>query len=222
MSKSIVNEVTGSLKRYFVSGVLVVVPIILTYIVLKFMFESIDGVLQPLIHRVLGYYIPGLGIITTLLIVLLAGILTRNFIGAKLYRIGDQILERLPIIRPIYSAAKQLLEAIAKPSMESFKEVALVEYPRKGVYALSFISHRVEISIEGKRRKFATVFVPSTPTPVSGMVIMVPDEEAIVIGMTIEEGIKFLVSGGVASPDLITDHTKSESQQTDEAASETR
>ena len=222
MSKSIVNKVTGVLKRYFVSGVLVVVPIILTFIVMKFMFEAIDGLMQPLIRTVLGYDILGLGIFITLLIVLLAGALTRNFIGAKLYRAGDRILERLPIIRPIYSAAKQLLEAIAKPSLESFKEVALVEYPRKGVYALSFISQRVEISIDGKRRKFATVFVPSTPTPISGMVIMVPDEEAIVINMTIEEGIKFLVSGGVASPKLITDHAPKGRQQSDEVGSEAR
>lgn len=222
MSKSIVNKVTGVLKRYFVSGVLVVVPIILTFIVMKFMFEAIDGLMQPLIRTVLGYDILGLGIFITLLIVLLAGVLTRNFIGAKLYRAGDRILERLPIIRPIYSAAKQLLEAIAKPSMESFKEVALVEYPRKGVYALSFISQRVEISIDGKRRKFATVFVPSTPTPISGMVIMVPDEEARVINMTIEEGIKFLVSGGVASPKLITDYAENGRQQSDEVSSEAR
>ena len=221
MSKSILNKVTGTIKRYFISGVLVVVPIILTYIVMKFMFEAIDGLMKPIIHQMFGYDMPGLGIVTTLLLVLLAGILTRNFIGAKLYRIGDSILERLPIIRPIYSAAKQLLEAIAKPSMNSFKEVALVEYPRKGVYALSFVSKRVEISIEGKRRKFATVFVPSTPTPISGMVIMVPDEEVKVIDMTIEEGIKFLVSGGVASPELITDLSKIGLKQTDEAASET-
>jgi len=222
MSKSIANEISSSIKRYFISGVLVVVPILLTFIVLKFMFESVDGVMQPLIHRVLGYYIPGLGFFTTVLIIILSGVLTRNFIGAKLYRTGDRILERLPIIRPIYSAAKQLLEAIAQPSLESFKEVALVEYPRKGVYALSFVSHRVEISTDGKRRKYATVFVPSTPTPVSGMVIMIPDDEVRIIDMTIEEGIKFLVSGGVASPELITDNAKNAQQQTKEVASEAR
>lgn len=200
---SFANEIVANVKRYFLSGVLVVVPVIFTYIVLRFLFDTIDGVLQPLLHQILGYYIPGLGLISTLLLIVLAGVLTRNFIGARLYRFGEGILTRLPIIRPIYSAAKQLLEAVAMPSMDSFKEVAMIEYPRKGSYAICFISHRIEVEKQGKRQLMATVFVPSTPTPVSGMVVMVPDEEVIVLNMSIEDGLKFLVSGGVAAPSLI-------------------
>ena len=200
---SLLKETTAILKRYFISGVLVVVPIILTYIVLKFLFETIDGILQPLIHRLLGYYIPGLGVFSTILIIILAGVLTRNVIGAWIYRRGDNILARLPIIRPIYSSAKQLLEAIAAPSMSSFKEVTLIEYPRKGLHALGFIAHRIEMKLDGEIARYAVVFVPSTPTPVSGMVVVVPEKEAVTLNMTVEEGIKFLVSGGVASPSLI-------------------
>lgn len=197
------NNIVVAIKRYFLSGVLVVVPIILTYIVLKFLFEAIDGVLQPLLFRILGYYIPGLGILTTILVIVLAGVLTRNFVGARLYAVGDRLLVRMPIIRPIYSAAKQLLEAVTMPSSRSFKEVALVEYPRRGVYALCFISRRMDITVNGESRKFITVFVPSTPTPVSGVVIMVPADEVIPVDMTVEEGIKFLVSGGVVSPEIM-------------------
>ncbi|MFQ5452800.1 MAG: DUF502 domain-containing protein, partial [Candidatus Zixiibacteriota bacterium] len=191
-----------------ISGVLVVVPIILTYIVLKFLFESFDGILQPIVQRVFGYSVFGLGILTTLLLIILAGIFTRNIIGAKLYQIGDRILIRMPIIRPIYSAAKQLLEAISLPSVESFKEVVLVEYPRRGTYALSFISNHIEIEVDGTIKKYVSVFVPSTPTPVSGMVIIVPVEEVIPVNMTVEEGVKFLVSGGVASPSLLKKKNK--------------
>lgn len=205
---SFTNEITANVKRYFLSGVLVVVPAILTYIVLRFLFDTIDGILQPLLHRLLGYYIPGLGLLSTLLIIILAGILTRNFIGARLYRFGEKMLTRLPIIRPVYSAAKQLLEAVAMPSMDSFKEVAMIEYPRKGSYAICFISHRVEIEKQGQRQLMATVFVPSTPTPISGMVVMVPDEDVIVLDMSIEEGVKFLVSGGVAAPSLIKEKAR--------------
>jgi len=198
------NNIVTVIKRYFISGVLVVVPLILTYIVLKFLFEAIDGILQPIIYRVFGYYVPGLGVFTTILIIILAGILTRNMIGAKLYGVGDRLMGRMPIIRTIYSAAKQLLEAVTMPSTRSFKEVVLIEYPRRGAYALCFISNRVDIEINGEIKKFALVFVPSTPTPLSGMVIIVPVDEVILVNMTVEEGVKFLVSGGVASPELIT------------------
>ncbi len=198
------NSIVIAVKRYFLSGVLVVVPIILTYIVLKFLFEAIDGILQPIIYKILGYYVPGLGLFTTFLVIILAGVLTRNFIGAWLYRKGDRMLARMPLIRPVYSAAKQLLEAVTMPSTKSFKEVALVQYPRPGAYALCFVSRRIGLEINGETRAFVTVFVPSTPTPISGMAIMVPAEELIPVNMTVEEGIKFLVSGGVVSPDLIT------------------
>ncbi|MFQ6008280.1 MAG: DUF502 domain-containing protein, partial [Candidatus Zixiibacteriota bacterium] len=158
---SSLNSIVVVLKRYFISGVLVVVPLILTYIVLKFLFETVDGILKPILIKAFGYYVPGLGVFTTILIIILAGVLTRNFIGAKLYRMGDQMLVRMPFIRPVYSAAKQLLEAVTVPSARSFKEVAFVEYPRRGVFALCFIARQIELEINGEVRKFATVFVPS-------------------------------------------------------------
>ena len=194
---------TGHIKRYFISGVLVVVPLILTYIVLKFLFEAIDGILQPHIHRVFGYYFWGLGIITTLLLILLAGVFTRNYIGARIYSIGDRLLGRMPIIRPIYGAAKQLLEALAAPRNKTFREVGLVQYPRPGMWALCFVAKPVQVEVPDGIQEHQAVFIPSTPTPVSGMVLMVPSEEVVLADMSIEEGIKFLVSGGVASPDTI-------------------
>lgn len=191
------------LKKYFLSGVLVVVPVILTFLVIRFLFEAIDGLLQPVLHELLGYFIPGLGVVTTVLLILLAGILSRNYVGKFLYRLGDNILAKLPLTRPIYSAAKQLIEAIASDESGAFQETGLVEYPRKGVFALCFVSHRFQLTKNGKTRDMVSVFVPSTPTPVSGMVIIVPPEEVTLLDMTVEEGIKFLVSGGVASPDVL-------------------
>lgn len=185
------------------SGVLVAVPFILTFIVLRFLFEAVDGILEPYLHDLLGYYRTGLGLATTLLVILLAGILTRNLIGNRLYRIGDRWLTRVPLIRLIYSASKQLLEAITGQDSSSFKEVALIEYPRKGLYSLCFVSQRIKIEMKGISREYATCFVASTPTPISGMTVIVPSEDVIPVKMTVEEGIKFLVSGGVASPSII-------------------
>lgn len=196
---------TDVIKRYFLSGVLVVVPVILTFMVLRFLFEVVDGILQPILHPLLGYYRTGLGALTTIAVILLAGVLTRNIIGAKLYRLGDRLLERMPLIRPIYSASKQLLEALTKSDAKSFKEVALIEYPRKGLYALCFVSQYLSIQVGDESKKYATCFVASTPTPISGMVVIVPVDELRSIDMTVEQGIKFFVSGGVASPELIRD-----------------
>lgn len=198
------NSISAVIKRHFISGVLVVVPVILTYLVLKFLFEAIDGILQPLLFRVLGYSIPGLGFFTTLLLIILAGLLTRNFIGVRLFRLGDKLLNRLPIIRPIYSAAKQVLEAVAMPTMSAFKSVALIEYPRPGAFALCFVSNKFTLKDDSRETELVSVFVPSTPTPISGMVIMVPEADVIRLDMNVEDGIKFLVSGGVVCPDLLT------------------
>lgn len=198
------NRIIGSLRRHFLRGVLIVVPLILTYIVLRFLFQTVDGVLQPLIVRLLGHHIPGLGIFTTVLIIILAGVLTRNIVGASLYRMGDRLIAKVPLIRPIYSAAKQLLEAITLPTMKtSFKEVGLIEYPRRGTWAITFISNRIMVDVDGVPRSYFTVFIPSTPTPVSGFVLVVPESDVITLTMTLEEGIKFVVSGGVASPELL-------------------
>ena len=191
------------LKRYFISGLLVVAPLILTYLVVKFLFELIDGVLEPFIFKILGYYTVGLGLIITILLILLAGVLTKNIIGASLHKLLDSILARLPIISPIYSSAKQLLEAVTIPSRGSFQEVVLVQYPRKGVYAIGLVTRRLEILADGELRNFAAVLIPSTPTPFSGMAIMFPNDEMISVNMTVEDALKFLVSGGVVSPESI-------------------
>ncbi len=197
------KNVLKILKRYFVSGVLIVVPIILTYIVLKFLFETVDSILKPILLQLLGYYVYGLGVLTTLLIIILAGILTRNIIGSKIHSLGEKILIRLPLIRPIYSSAKQLLEAVTLPQMNAFKEVVIVEYPRKGVYSLCFVSNKIVSDIVGTEQEYISVFIPSTPTPISGMVILLPVDEVYPVDMSIEEGVKFLVSGGVVSPEMI-------------------
>jgi uncharacterized membrane protein len=207
MSESL--TVWQHVKRYFVGGLLIMVPFIITFLVLRFLFDTVDGILAPLLHNLLGYYRTGLGLLTTLLIILLAGVLTRNLLGAQLYSIGDRLAARVPLIRMIYSGSKQLLESLARPNAGSFHEVALIEYPRQGLYSLCFVSKRSRIEINGVGREYCTCFVPSTPTPITGMTVVVPAEQVIAVDMSVEEGVKFFVSGGVVSPDLIKNRTKS-------------
>ncbi len=199
----IVHSIATILKRYFVSGVLVVVPLIVTYLVLRFLFDALDGVLQPILEKLIGIYIPGLGVIATLILIFATGIVTRNYVGIKLVQLGDRILAHVPLIRPIYAGAKGLLEATTGSSKSSFKEVAVIEYPRKGTYTICFIAQYLEIERDGEKHKFASVFIPSTPTPLTGWSILAPFEEVTAIDMTVEAAIKFLVSGGVVSPATI-------------------
>jgi uncharacterized membrane protein len=199
----IVHSFASIIKRYFLSGVLIVVPLIVTYMVLRFLFDALDGVLQPLLEKLIGFYLPGLGVIATLIIIILTGIVTHNYIGLKLVKLWDRILTRVPLIRPIYSGAKGLLEATAGSSKTSFKDVAVIEYPRKGTYTICFIAQYIELERDGQSHRFASVFIPSTPTPLTGWSILVPFEEVTAVDMTIEAAIKFLVSGGVVSPATI-------------------
>ncbi|MEW5922898.1 MAG: DUF502 domain-containing protein [Candidatus Zixiibacteriota bacterium] len=202
---SLLKIVKDIIKRQFLSGVLVIVPLILTYVVLRFLFETIDGILSPFIFRLLGYNIPGLGIVVTILLILLAGSLTRNFAGNKLYKVWERILGNIPIIRVVYNATKQLVEAVTLPNVKTFKEVVLFEYPRKDLYTMGFATSRtrLESSAFGTRRLIG-IFVPSTPTPVTGFVIFAPEDEVITLNITIEEAVKLIVSGGIVTPPMLS------------------
>jgi len=159
------SRVLSRLKGSFLSGVLVVVPLIITYLVLRLLFDFVDSILAPLLPM------------------------------------GDRLLNKMPVIRSVYSSAKQLMEAVTQPTMKSFREVALIEYPRLGNWSVGFVANRVTVVEEGRSREMVTVFIASTPTPITGMLVLVPATECIILRMTVEEAIKFLVSGGVVSPE---------------------
>jgi uncharacterized membrane protein len=199
--RSVFNIIRDILRRQFLSGILVVVPLILTYVILRFLFEAIDGILSPYLVKLFGYSIPGLGIITTILLILLTGFFTRSIVGDSIYRRSDRFLARMPLIRIFYLAAKKLIEAIAIPRNRAFKQVVLFEYPRRGAYALGFSTTKIELAREEHdRNDLVGIFVPSTPTPVSGIVIFVPPEDIIPLDISVEEGLKLIVSGGIVAP----------------------
>ncbi|UCD17777.1 MAG: DUF502 domain-containing protein [Candidatus Zixiibacteriota bacterium] len=201
---SVLRLIKDIIRRQFFSGVLVVVPLILTYVVLRFLFESIDGILQPVVEKTFGYHIPGLGIAITLLLIILTGFFTRGYIGSRIYKTGDRILTKTPVIRVFYLAAKQLIEAITVPHIRAFKQVVIFEYPRRGAYALGFATNNIEFQDgNSTSRRLVGVFVPSTPTPVSGIVIFVPENEVIPLDISVEEGIKLIVSGAIVAPPLV-------------------
>ena len=194
------------LRTYLVTGLLVWVPLGITVFLVKFMVDFMDRtlLLLPVHYRpetLLGFNIPGLGIVLAVTVLLLTGVLAANFLGRKLVDTWESILQRIPLVRSVYSAAKSFAEVVLGNNTDSFKEVMLIEYPRKGLYSLCFQTSTRLGEIQARTgEEVVCVFVPTTPNPTSGVMILVPRKEVIVLDMTVEAAVKMVVSLGVVVP----------------------
>jgi uncharacterized membrane protein len=200
---SLYSYVKSGIKRYFLAGLLVIVPLIITYVVLRFFLSAIDGILSPLLIKYLGYDIPGLGIAITVVIIFLAGILTRGVIGREMVNLWERFLTALPFVRTVYSAAKQLLVSVSEPKASMFQRVVIIPYPRKDVYTFAFAANEVSLDKFGVIGDYVAVFVPSTPTPFTGYLAMIKKEEVYPTNIGVEEAVKFIVSGGIVVPEMM-------------------
>jgi uncharacterized membrane protein len=200
---SIRQKLNTALRRYFLSGILVIVPLIITILVLRFLFENIDGLLSPLLTKLLKHHIPGLGIVATIILIFAAGFLTANVIGLRLFRIWEIFLIKTPLVRTIYGSSKQLVEALTTTEKNSFKQVVLVEFPRKGMFCLGFLTRGIEVERKDTKDELMAVFIPSTPTPFTGWTMLFPKDDVTPLDMTVEQGIEFFVSGGIVAPEKL-------------------
>ncbi len=189
----------AQLKKYFLSGLLVVVPVSLTIYILTIIISFTDK-LYPIVKAYLPFYIPGFGIIITFFIILFVGIITTNFLGRKVLSIGEKIIARIPLVKAIYHSIKQIAEAMFSMEDKSFRRVVLIEYPRKGIFTMVFVTGVAKKEVQAKTgKKLLNVFVPTTPNPTSGFYLMIPEEEVIELDITPEEAFRLIVSGGMAS-----------------------
>ena len=197
------------IRNVFITGLLITLPIALTWFILQFLLNNFDA-LSPVFTNILiqlgapipeGYRIPFLGLVVTLLIVLIVGWLTTNFFGKKVFQIGELLIEKIPFVRRIYKGSKQVVSSIAEADTSAFRKVVLIEFPRRGLLAIGFVTgeSRGEVQ-ELTRENMLNVFVPTMPNPTSGFLIFSPLEELTEVSMTIEEGIKYVVSGGLVTP----------------------
>jgi uncharacterized membrane protein len=201
----------GALRRYLVAGLLVWVPLGVTLLIVTFLVDLIDQTLlllpegiQP--EHLLGFRIPGLGLVLTAIIVLVTGMVVTNLFGMQLFTIGERILQRIPLVRSIYAAVKQVTESMFS-SGKSFRKVVLVEYPRQGMWSLAFQTGSGAQEIRSKTgRDVTNVFIPTTPNPTSGFFLMLPQEDVIELNMSVDDGLKLLLSVGVVVPE----HKKAE------------
>ncbi len=194
------------LRRYLIAGLLIWIPIGITLFVLNLVIGLMDRtlLLLPLPYRpenLLGIHIPGLGIVLSILVLLVTGMLVANFLGKQLVNFSERLLNRIPLVRSIYSASKNFAEVLFTNTSQAFKKVLLIEYPRKGVYSLCFQTSTELAEIQERTTDdIICVFVPTTPNPTSGFIIMLPAEDTIELDMDVESALKMIVSLGVVVP----------------------
>ncbi len=188
-------------KRSFLTGLLVLMPTVLTVYVLYRIFRWVDGILAPVTARHPYLDIPGLGFIGVIAIILLAGVVGGGFFGRTLFRWFEGGMEKIPMVRSIYVAIKQVSEVFLKQERTVFKEVVLVEYPRPGVYVIGFVTSTWRFrGTDGLEHDHVTIFLPTTPNPTSGIMLMVRREEALPSDLSIEDAMKMVISGGAVVP----------------------
>ena len=197
------RSIFAKIRNYFIAGMVVLIPIGITVYLTIFLVSISSKILPKEINpnHYLPYNIPGVEIIISVILITLIGWLSLSFIGKKLLDLFNNILKRIPILRTIYSALGQMTETFAKTDKEK-KNVVLVEYPRKGSWAVGFATKENSGEISDKtKRKLINVFVPTTPNPTSGFLLMFPKEDVIYLDLTFEEASKFIVSAGTSNPD---------------------
>jgi len=171
--------------------------------VLRFLFQGVDGLLSPIFTKLLKHHIPGLGLVATIILIFIAGVLTANVVGSRLFKVWEIFFVKTPLIRTIYGSSKKLVEAVTTTDKHSFKHVVLVEFPRNGIYTPGFLTNQIRTKLGNLDEELLVVFIPSTPTPFTGWTMLFRREEVITLDIKVEEGIKFFVSGGIASPEML-------------------
>ena len=195
-----------SLRSYLLAGLVVWLPIIVTFVILRFIVELLDQTMallpaayQP--ERLIGFHLPGLGVLLSLVVLIATGLIATNFLGQRLVGWSESILERIPLVRSVYNAAKQVINAIFATNGQAFRKVLLVEYPRKDMWSLAF---QTGIATEEVNHhtgsEMVSIFVPTTPNPTSGFLMVIPRTDVIELSMTVDEALKFIISLGVMKP----------------------
>lgn len=203
----VIGIILGALRRYFISGLLVWIPIVVTIFVISFILNLLDSSLLLLPKRLqpdylLGYPIPGLGVVITIAVILVTGFLAANFFGKRLVKLWDRCINRIPLVRSLYGGVKQMMETVLSSSGHSFRKVILVEYPRAGLWSIAFQtgtgSPEIHDCLDGE--EVVTLFIPTTPNPTSGFLMYAKKKDVIELKMPVDQALKFVISLGVVQP----------------------
>lgn len=188
-------------RNHFFAGLLVLVPLVITILVLRSVFLYLDNFLRPLLEPRLGFWPTGLGLIIMVLLIWLVGLLAGNMLISRAIHLGEKIMFRIPVAKLIYSAIKQLMETLSPEKKQSFQRVVLVEYPGKDLWSVGFVNG--EIKLPGEAVKRLNVLIVAAINPASGFLVIVPEDKTIPLSISVEEGLKWVVSGGIIKPELL-------------------
>jgi uncharacterized membrane protein len=188
------------LRRYFLTGLIVLLPVVVTVSVLWRFFFALDDILGRFVETYLGRSVPGVGLVALIALILGIGAIASNFLGKRVIRIGEQLVARVPLMGWIYRTTKQLFSTFLEERGQSFRKVVLVNYPHKGTYSVAFVTSESPTQIEGSLGKgFVTVFLPTTPNPTSGFLLVVPAEDIVPMNLSVDEGLRLVISAGALS-----------------------
>jgi len=195
----------GELRSTFVRGSVLIIPVALTYWFFHALLNAIDGILSPLFEEFIGHQVPGLGFGAMIVLVIIIGLLSRNLVGRVLLSWFERALGSIPFVRGVYGAIKDLIGAFTVGGKgNTFRQVVLIEYPRKDLYTIAFVTNEMSFtSSSGKLLTFVNVYIPNPPNPTSGVLILVPKNDAVVLNLTIEQGLKLVLSGGIVTSGMI-------------------
>jgi len=200
-------SIRATFKRKFFAGLLILIPVIVTFLIIGWFFKFVDGLLAPVYYNILGYHVPGLGFISAVVLIFIVGIISTNVFGRRIIGYLELIMLRIPVFKGIYTAIKQLVDAFSPESkVSSFKKFVVVEYPRPGVFAFGFLTKECVIKTEkgGQESRLKAVYIP-TNLIYFGEIALFRDENVFYTDILIEEGIKIILSGGISTPSKISE-----------------
>lgn len=194
-----------NIRGYLLTGIAFWIPIFVTVMVLSTLFEWLDRLVallpsayQP--HHVLGYSIPGIGLVLSFVLFLFTGLLITNWLGQKLVAVGESILQKIPLVRVIYHTSKQIIQSLLMSNGKSFRKVVLVEYPRKDMWTIGFQTGKMQPSADTGLGEMVTIYIPTTPNPTSGFFVMVPGHDVKLLNISVEDALKTVLSLGATQP----------------------
>ncbi len=192
----------ASLKRYFLTGLLVITPIWGTVLILKTLFITVDGILGDMLAQMVpDHYVPGLGIVTLVLLIFSTGLFAANFIGRQIVKLWEDWLNRVPLVRGIYSTLKSMMDILSFSERGSYNRVVLIQFPKNGHYCFAFVTGVTKVGTQQlSGDPLVHVYVPTSPNPTSGYFLLVPEREVTSVNISVEEAMKLIVSGGLYSP----------------------
>jgi uncharacterized membrane protein len=191
-------------RSAFLAGILAAVPLVVTYLVFRWLFEALDGIFQPAIIFFIGRSLPGVGLVAVMLLVYLLGLITTRLIGRRLIHWVDAMMCRVPVIQYVYTAAKQVVDAARGLRQVPFKKVVIVEFPKAGMYSLGFVTGK-PLDLRGQKK--IPLFIPHTPNPMTGFLVLLSAEDILDTDLTIDDAMRMVLSGGLLSPEAIPQPT---------------